>query len=531
MQFKVCLLAAGINETLSFAKDFNSALVPIGYKSGLSRIIEKFTKDTEIVIAIGYKGELIREFTMITHPDSNITFVDVGNFNGAGAGSGKSLLSCKEYLQCPFIFTSANTLIHDEVPAPSKNWIGVASVMNSEKYLVAEIDGGLVRELYDKIPTDLLIRKSRNYRDILDNGFIGMAGVYDFQAFWSGLESDERLVQGKRTVTSGLRLLMKRQLHPVRLNWVDTSTEVGHIYAERFFSNNETIIKPQEFLYFENGKVVKYFANSDIVKKRARRAEILDDVVPKLTFSGENFYAYEFIDALTLSQISDKLVFEAFLSFCERTVWRKVALTPETQDEFFRQCKVFYENKTRSRVNKAFSELGIVDDEEIINSVRVPKISVLLEQVDWEWLSKGTAVLFHGDLQPENILFGSCGFKLIDWRHEFGNIVEYGDIYYDFAKLHHALIITHEVIRKKEFSIDVSGNVIMYNFMIKHNLLNFLDMFETFLENNGFDLKKVRVLSALTYLNIAPLHHHPYNLFLFYYGKDRLYNVLKDYNG
>ena len=38
---------------------------------------------------------------------------------------------------------------------------------------------------------------------------------------------------------------------------------------------------------------------------------------------------------------------------------------------------------------------------------------------------------------------------------------------------------------------------------------------------------KVKILSALIYLNIAPLHGYPYNEFLFYYGKLNLIKLLK----
>ena len=36
---------------------------------------------------------------------------------------------------------------------------------------------------------------------------------------------------------------------------------------------------------------------------------------------------------------------------------------------------------------------------------------------------------------------------------------------------------------------------------------------------NNYDVKKIRTLTALIYLNIAPLHHVPYNNLLFALGK------------
>ena len=39
---------------------------------------------------------------------------------------------------------------------------------------------------------------------------------------------------------------------------------------------------------------------------------------------------------------------------------------------------------------------------------------------------------------------------------------------------------------------------------------------------NNFSLKKIRILTGLIYLNIAPLHHRRYSLFLYALGKSML---------
>ena len=43
----------------------------------------------------------------------------------------------------------------------------------------------------------------------------------------------------------------------------------------------------------------------------------------------------------------------------------------------------------------------------------------------------------------------------------------------------------------------------------------------------GFDYEKVENLTALIYLNIAALHHYPYNKLLFYLGKTMLYKLIQ----
>lgn len=48
------------------------------------------------------------------------------------------------------------------------------------------------------------------------------------------------------------------------------------------------------------------------------------------------------------------------------------------------------------------------------------------------------------------------------------------------------------------------------------------------LADSGYDVRKVRLLTALVYLNIAALHHDPYGLMLYGLGKSMLFKELKD---
>jgi hypothetical protein len=71
-------------------------------------------------------------------------------------------------------------------------------------------------------------------------------------------------------------------------------------------------------------------------------------------------------------------------------------------------------------------------------------------------------------------------------------------------------------------------NVITYDLYRKHCLVENEKQFFEFLEENNFDVYKVKLLTSLIFLNIAPLHHHPFSKMLFYLGKESLYNLIKD---
>ena len=121
MTYKVCILAAGRGTRVTLPETTNKALLPVGEKSAFSHILEKFPVDTEIVIALGYRGELLREFVSLAHPERSITFVEVDEYEGPGTGPGYSLNACKEQLQCSFIFTSCDTVVLEDVHPPTRN--------------------------------------------------------------------------------------------------------------------------------------------------------------------------------------------------------------------------------------------------------------------------------------------------------------------------------------------------------------------------------------------------------------------------
>jgi hypothetical protein len=103
-----------------------------------------------------------------------------------------------------------------------------------------------------------------------------------------------------------------------------------------------------------------------------------------------------------------------------------------------------------------------------------------------------------------------------------------GDIYYDLGKLLHGLIMCHELVAKDQYEITWEGNEIVYDFNRKKILVECENYYYRWLENNGFDVNKVKTMTALIFLNIAALHHYPYSLVLMALGKEMLQNTLDE---
>ena len=105
--------------------------------------------------------------------------------------------------------------------------------------------------------------------------------------------------------------------------------------------------------------------------------------------------------------------------------------------EFNKKSYCFYKEKTFIRIDKFFKKFSRKDSELVINGLKTPKVVDLLNEVDWDYISSGIPVRFHGDFHFENIIYDRLEdkFFFLDWRQDFGGIFNYGDLYYDLAKL------------------------------------------------------------------------------------------------
>ena len=132
------------------------------------------------------------------------------------------------------------------------------------------------------------------------------------------------------------------------------------------------------------------------------------------------------------------------------------------------------------------------------------------------WNESWTATFY----QNEN------SFKFIDWRENFSELQEYGDIYYDLAKLNHNLLFNHDIVNQNLFSVKKTSNTIKCDILRSDNLTNCREKLHTWIVDNGLDFKKVQTLTAIVWLNMSPLHDYKMGEFLYYFGRLNLYKML-----
>ena len=505
--FKFCILAAGMGTRNNDVDGLHKALLPLENKPVISHIIDKLDKKVEVVIAVGYKSNQIKTYLDAVYTDRKITYVDVDNFNGDGSGPGYSLLSCKDELQVPFIFTSVDTLVKEDAVFNfvGDNWLGV-----SEVPIENSMDYCLVRG--SKYLDDL-------YYGTGNRAYVGMAGIHDYENFWGALE-DRKILKDEYQVIHGFDGLENIKL--IDFTWYDTGNNKSYQETKRVFCNDVVANKSDEAIFIDRGKVIKYFNSSDKAKLRVERAKYLNGNCPEITVINDNMYSYDYVEGEMLSNISDEKLMRKFLDDCQENLFQRKEI--KNRDVFVDNCEQMYEWKTKERVVQLFGKE--LDRVGVINGIEVEPIEDMLNKVDWDWFYEvAIPSYFHGDLQPENILYDESKdkFVLIDWRQRFGNSTKIGDVYYDLGKLYHAIMINGQSILKDMFSYQRKGNTATVEFYAKSNLVYFMGIFKEFCGDNDYDWDTVELLGILQYFNICTLYDNfkdgRYGDFLFLYGK------------
>jgi hypothetical protein len=182
-------------------------------------------------------------------------------------------------------------------------------------------------------------------------------------------------------------------------------------------------------------------------------------------------------------------------------------------------CKRFYIDKTLDRLSK----LTILQNEKNkINGLHCESIINIINNIPLETLLTDNFTRFHGDFILDNIIKTKDSYKLIDYRHEFDNQLHYGDTYYDLAKLRHNLYFNHSNIANNLFNIEYRNDEVIVDLKCNYFLIQQLSDFDKFVIENKYDLNKIKIITAIIWLNMSPLYDGKLSEFLFYFGKYNL---------
>lgn len=517
-EYKVLITTSGIGNRLGDITKFtNKSLVRVGKKPAISYVVERYPIDIELVITLGYFSNQVRDFLELAYPERKFTFVEIDKYEGPASSLLYSMLCAKDQLQCPFIFHACDTIIEfDYIPEPNGNWLGSYKKTNTDHYRTLNVENNVVTKLNEK--------GELSY----DYEYIGICGIKSYQKFWQQAEIiyNEKMADSSLSDCDVIRaLLTEEKFHAIPFNnWLDIGN-IGSLKEARknICDNFELLDKLDESIFIYDDHVIKFFFDTNMVTNRIKRAQHLGNLVPEIIDSKDNFYKYKFVRGKLFSQSANLISFKKFLDWSKEHLWLPVIAS---EDKFKDICHDFYYKKTVNRIEQFLKTNNIVDKEQMINGINIPAIRTLLDTIDYDVICAGVAVRFHGDYILDNIIETEDGFSLLDWRQDFGGLIEYGDLYYDLGKLNHNLVINHDIVNNNCFKIQNHDDMVECDILRSHKLVQCQEILRKFIKENNLDVQKVEIITALIWLNMSPLHQYPLNQFLFYFGKYNLYKAL-----
>ncbi len=502
----VFLLAAGVGSRLKNLTDsVNKAMLPINNKAIISNIIEKFPKEYEIVVALGYKGDELEQYCKLAHPQNNFKFITISDFDGEDSGPGQSALQCKEYLQRPFYFIVADCIIDSKLPHLDGNWLGVYPTSYPEKYSTVKID------TQDNI-LDFVNKSNKGF----DNAFIGLASIWDYKTFWNQLQSNIKkgeIVSAFNNVGSYPNFKVKH------LKWLDTGNLDDLNKTKEYFNDKPLSLYKvtSEITYKLDNNFLKFNPSKKNISDKSKRAKELNGLIPPNFQNTENFISYKWEPGKTLYEWDSLPLYNKFLDKLSYNI--KLSKTKNGDEVTFNDL---YVDKTKSRMDKFISRFGkkYFTQSFTINGVKRPSFEKIMDKIDLTSLYDNPLYsLFHGDLQFDNIVYNDeeDKFTYIDWRESFGGDTSGGDIYYDLAKMYGGTLIPYNLAKLPNFvSLNEGVSFIDYSYSKSDNLTKFVNLYKNWIIKEGWDWKKIKLITALIFLNMSPLHDEKFGKMLWF---------------
>jgi len=483
----------------NYTKNLNKALLPYKDKPVLAHIIDNFPRDTKFIIPVGYLKQQIIDFCAVAYSDRDIEFLDIDDWTSDKSGTGYTLLQCKDKITSAFWYVPCDTYfdqtVVDKVRDKDCYFVKTVPAQDTHLYTMFDLNNSFhIHDIKFKEET------SANWR-----AFTGLMYINDYAEFFAKLESSN---------SNEFIGIIKLGSDTAGLNtWLDFGSPT--IYqTELSKSQKFDFTKKDEVTYICNNRVVKWWLDGSVAKKKYDKVLANPYVFPgNCTHSG-NYMAYDFFPGKTLYEFNNPVAFSELLNWLETNVWL------DCEADIYNASIEFYKTKSLSRINKFLEKYPNLSPVTNIDGVEVKDYNYYLNKIDWEYFATVTRPGFlHGDLQFDNIVISDSGeFKIIDWRHEFAGLVEYGDIYYDLAKMAGGLIINYANIKNHNFNIEIDNGAVTLSIPNVDHITVYQQRLKKYIIDNNLDYNKVQQLVPIIFWNMSPLHTSPFDIFLWYLG-------------
>lgn len=497
MATTVIIPTAGTGSRMgNYTKNLNKALLNYNDKPILGHLIESWPMNTRFIIPVGYLSEQIKDFCAVAYPDRDIIFVDV-DWQSNKAGTGYTLKQCENYINGSFWYVPCDTYFEEPV----------VHKVNADCYFTKQVkqsDSNLYTtfKIEDYKIQDVAFKQTKNSDW---EAFTGLMYISDSESFFHRLS--------QVTNNEFIDAILMGSVNAELKTWLDFGNpEVYQTAVSK--SQKFDFSKKDEVTYICNNKVVKWWLDSSVAKKKYLRTLQNTEVFPDNCVHSGSFMAYDFFPGKTLYEFNNPIIFTELLQWLHKNVWK------HTNKSIQQESLEFYKTKTLQRVDKFLEKYPNLKHVTHVDSIKVKDYKYYLDTIDWDYLSGNTVPVFlHGDLQFDNIVISPWGeFKIIDWRHEFAGLIDAGDLYYDLGKMAGGFVVNYANIKDHNFNIEIEGTEVTLSIPNIDYMDLYMDQLSKFISDQGWDYYKVCQLIPLIFWNMSPLHTPPFDMFLWYLG-------------
>lgn len=499
MSHTVIIPTAGLGSRLGDISSYlNKSLVPYCGKPVIAHIIERFPADTKFIIPVGYLAQQVRDFCAMAYSDRHIQFVEIDDYTSTDSGPGYTVSKCLDLIDGPFWYIPCDTYFTESVCdlglGQDTYFVKQVPEHLTAQYTMFKLDGDTIVDMTFKQP-----------QPTTWFALTGIMYIHDWQTFSTRL---------RHSRSPEIIWTIKIGSQTARLDsWLDFGNL--EIYRMEFArSQKYDFTKTDEITYICNNRVVKWWADPKIAEKKYRKWLTNSAVCPAgCQFQG-NWMAYDYFQGTTVYERYNGQILDQMLDWLEQQVWIK------HDRDISASSLAFYKTKTIQRINKFLEKYPDIMSATHVDGVAVRDWHYYFDRIDWDLLVNENIPAFtHGDLHFDNTVIDSSGnFCVIDWRHEFADLVETGDVYYDLAKMTGGFIINYSKIKQNDFVVTVNGSQVTLSVPSVENCDEYVKQVKRFVERHGWNYRKVQMLVPIIFWNMAPLHTPPFDRFLWYLG-------------
>ncbi len=504
-----------------------TAMVPLDSRPALHYIAEPYVScGYKVVVAVHESADQVDQYIQ-RHPEIDARAVRVG----ATRSLGETVLTTIEAFQTSpdrLVINFADTFVGDSLLGA--NTICYQDLEDVYRWTTFRLD--------DSGSMSITEKNQPKFNQDLQHVFVGVFSIGDVAVFAVNLR--KAIADQKDEVLDPFYLAIKSYFDNLRpdekvfqrvADWRDFGhLDTYHATKKAFCLNhrwfNELVVDDRR------GVVTKTSSDADKLKceiewylKLPRRLQYLSPRVFDYSLDSSNaFVEMEYYGYPALSDVY-------LYGDCDLGAWNRVfdaiewavaelnseKAAPRAPEQTIAAMRDMYETKTLRRLEgilhqsqfAAFREADIrINDKNCFGLERaLSSLPDIIE--DLRLYEHPQFTLIHGDLCLSNILFDRRNgiVRLIDPRGSFGETGIYGDPRYDWAKLCHSLSGDYDFFLNGLFDLKWSGTAIYFAAHLDQRHEAVKALFRQRLRNTKLDEAQLRLIEALLFLSLAPLHN------------------------